>query len=541
MSLKKLRLVALVCLFALFSSSLLAQQKSKKVSIQDGPESSPGKSILRYNAGNDETGAYMIRLKKMAYYIEHLNKSMQIDKSIKITNEKYKDLKTFFTEAFLINGNLYFFYVASDLKSGIIYHLYQKVNKSTLLPSGGFKLLNKISYPSKTTMRGASAIYGVNLIVSEDESKVMMYWNKPPRSDNDAQDDGSFNVSVMNAELTKLWDKELKIPTSTGFKRESIRLENNGEVYVLGIVDQDRKSSRESRRSGKPTYSYRFYRFTSDDRTISDMEFKLDDKFITDAKAVATPQGDILVTGFYSDKGTFSVKGAFNMLIDGQTEKIKHLKKAEFDTEFITQYMSERDAKKAKKQEAKGQEPELYQFELNEVLITESGSVTLVAEQYYTYTVCTTTSTANGGTSESCSDYYIYNDILILNFDPTGDLKWKCKIPKRQKSKNDGGYFSSYALTVIGDKIFFIYNDNPENIILETGKEPRIMNGRRGLVVMLVEVSGQGKVDREVLMTSEQGDVVVRPKVCKQTGSNELILYSERRMRVYQYSRVVFQ
>ncbi|HET6992423.1 MAG TPA: hypothetical protein VFJ43_13905, partial [Bacteroidia bacterium] len=236
-----------------------------------------------------------------------------------------------------------------------------------------------------------------------------------------------------------------------------------------------------------------------------------------------------------------SIKGAFYMTIDSKTHDVKVSNMSEFNSEFITQYFSEREKKKEKKKEDKGEEPELYSFQLNELLIRKDGGATLIAEQYYMYTVTYTTYDPTSHMTTTHTDYYYnYNDILVLSFNNDGSLAWKTKIPKRQTTVNDGGYYSSYAYAAIDDKLFFVFNDNPKNLFAQPGVQPEAFNGRKDLAVMLIEVDADGKMSKELLMTTEKGDLIVRPKMCEQTAAREMIILSEK-SKTYQFSKVVFK
>jgi len=79
--------------------------------------------------------------------------------------------------------------------------------------------------------------------------------------------------------------------------------------------------------------------------------------------------------------------------------------------------------------------------------------------------ITTTSTDANGGTRTTTVYYYYYNDIIVININPGGETEWTKKIAKRQPSSNDGGFFSSYSLSIVKDKMYFVFNDSPKNLI----------------------------------------------------------------------------
>jgi hypothetical protein len=452
-------------------------------------------------------------------------------------------MRATFMRCRMFNGNLFMFWQAADSRGMALINLVQQVNKQTLMPEGAIRELNKITFPGRRSMNRTMA-YGSfwQVIVSEDETKVMMM---RPKEREEAALPTSYEeiiVEVYDDQLKKLWEKNITFPRPRNtFSIQNKRIEDDGTIYIRGIEIQARSEARQSRRSGKPDYQYYIYRLAENGADLTEIPLTLEDKFITDVTASTTSNGDIVLAGFYSEKGTFSIKGVFYQRINGQTEEVLIRKITEFDKAFITQYASERDLRQMEKRERRGDEPELFEFDMDNFLLREDGGGTLVAEQYFVYIEPQTSIGPNGQIITSTIDHYFYNDILVLNFNAVGDLVWKCKIPKRQHTTNDNGYYSSYALMIQGDKLFFIYNDNPYNLTLEENEAPiNFYSNRRELAVVIAEVTVDGKLTRELLLTTERGEVIVRPKVCEQTGANEMVLYSER-TSVFQFSRVVFK
>lgn len=515
-----------------------------KVIISNGPEVEARRSSLSGVAGFDESGYYIVRRQKKTLFIERLSKSMEIEQSVKIVPRiNYKGAKANFSQCRMFNGRLFMFWVASDLRSYTITNLVQEVDKQTLMPTGSLRELNKISFPGRRSMNRAMAYGGVSAVIaSEDETKIMLTRPEEREDDDAPTSNEKIITEVYDDQLNKLWEKTITIPRPRNqFDVQSIRIENDGTIYIRGAEYQERATARSSRRSGKPDYTYYIYRITDNGGTMKEIPVKLDGKFVTDVIATTALNGDIVLAGFYSERGTYSVKGVFYQRMNSDGEEMLADRMTEFDKAFITQYASQREVKRIEKRERRGEEAELFEFDMDNFLLRADGGGTLVAEQYYMYVETVTTPSGNGQTTTRYIYHYIYNDILVLNFNADGELVWKCKIPKRQHTTNDGGYYSSYALMVQGDKLFFVYNDNPRNLTLEETEAPADMGrNRRELAVVLAEVDASGKLSRELLISTERGDVIVRPKVCEQTGANEMLLYSEK-TSVFQFSKVIFK
>jgi hypothetical protein len=178
----------------------------------------------------------------------------------------------------------------------------------------------------------------------------------------------------------------------------------------------------------------------------------------------------VYCAGFYSEKGTWSIRGTFFLRIDRATKTIVRQSFKEFDTDFITAYMTDKEEQKAtKKAERKGESLEMYEYEMRDNIKREDGGAVVVAEQYYMWVETIRTTNANGSVSTRTVYHYVYNDIIVVSIAPSGDIEWNAKVPKRQHSTNDGGYYSSYAMTLKGGKIYLLFNDNGENLFLKDG------------------------------------------------------------------------
>ncbi|MCU0434683.1 MAG: hypothetical protein MUC87_14605 [Bacteroidia bacterium] len=517
---------------------------TEKVVITNGPEVEARRSSLNNMAGFDESGYYIVRRQKKSLFLERLGKNMEITQSVKIVPKvNYQNMKATFSQCRMFNGRLYMFWVASDLRSYSIINLVQEVDTKSLIAIGGLRELNRITFPGRRSMNRALAYGGVSSVVeSEDQTKILLTRPEEREEDDAPTSNEKIIAEVFDDQMNKLWEKTIVIPRPRNqFNVQSIRIENDGTLYIRGAEYQERAEARSSRRSGKPDYLYYIYRITDNGGTMKEFPVALEGKFVTDVMATTTLNGDIVLTGFYSERGTYSIKGVFYQRVSGSTEEILASKMTEFDKAFITQYATEREVRRMEKRERRGEQPELFEFDMDNFVLRADGGGTLIAEQYYMYVETVTTPSGNGQTTTRYIYHYIYNDILVLNFSADGTLVWKCKIPKRQHTTNDGGYYSSYALMIQGDRLFFIYNDNPKNLTLQENEAPAdFSRNRRELSVVLAEVDAGGNLTRELLLSTERGDVIVRPKVCEQSGPDEMLLYSEK-TTVFQFSKVIFK
>lgn len=237
-------------------------------------------------------------------------------------------------------------------------------------------------------------------------------------------------------------------------------------------------------------------------------------------------ENEIICTGFYSLSNSSGIKGAYYLRINTNDKKVLVQSFKDFSFSLITENMTEKQKKKAKKKEEKGKELEMYSYDMKDIVLREDGSAILVAEQYYMY-VSTYTTTSNGVTTTHYVYHYYYNDILVININTKGEIEWSQKIPKYQHTVNDGGYYSSYAMSLVGKDLYFVFNDNPKNLMNTDNNRIYSYAGVKNNVAVMVKIDGLGKMTKEALFIAKDAGVIIRPKVSSQINDNQMILYGQ--------------
>lgn len=309
---------------------------------------------------------------------------------------------------------------------------------------------------------------------------------------------------------------------------------DDGNIYVLGKLYKDKVKAKVK---GNVNYMYHVISYSDHGDVKIDYEIKLGENYITDITFSRSSNGDIISAGFYSKKGLSSIDGSFFMTLDPITKAVKASNLKEFDLDFMTEYMTEKEEKKTKKNEEKGKDSEMYQYDLRSLVKREDGGAMLIGEQFFVNYV----SRPCGNGSYCTTTYYYYNDIIVVNIDPSGKIEWAKKIPKRQMSINDGGYYSSFAMAVNKDKLYFVYNDDEAS--LDSTKMSKrkyfTIGGKNTKVVAIATLDFSGKLTREILIDTKEIEVVIRPKVCEQIDDEHMLLFGERKKKE-QFAVVTF-
>ncbi len=502
-----------------------------KVEIEWGPELKAKKrSTLEDMIGFDERNLYTIKVESKGligkeYVLESYDYKLALNVSEDLDLEMTGRDKSL--EFMLhLNDQIHLFTSRADSKTKVNSLYYQTVDKKSMIPNGKVIDIVEIDYSGHDRWNSGSYSYDL----SRDSSKILIYYNLPYER-GDAE---RFGFKVYDSGMNELWSEEVVLPYEDKlFSVEDYKVDNNGNVHLIGRLYKDVVKDK---RKGDPNYSYQVLSYYDEGQDLEEYSIKLEDRFITDLQIAITDDQNIICGGFYSDKGSFSIKGSYFLQVDGKTKEVMSKSFREFGIDFITQNMTERQEKKAKKKESKGKSVEMYEYDLDDIIIKSDGGAMLIGEQYYMYVTTNTTTTANGGTTTTTTYHYIYNDIIAIKIDSEGDIEWTEKIAKRQHTTNDNGFYSSYAMAVVDGSLYFFFNDNPKNLDYSGSGKVYGMNGKKSVVTM-VELDESGNQERESLFAMKDAEIMTRPKVCEQTSSNELILFGQKR-KTQRFARI---
>jgi len=102
------------------------------------------------------------------------------------------------------------------------------------------------------------------------------------------------------------------------FDIESVRVDNAGNVYLLGLLY---KEKRKEKRHGQPNYTYEAFA-TVERQRVKQYTLSLDDRFITDMQ-IEILNNNLVCAGFYSQKGSFSIRGTYFLTVDMATRAVR--------------------------------------------------------------------------------------------------------------------------------------------------------------------------------------------------------------------------
>lgn len=522
--------LALILLIA--ASILQAQTVAVPANISWGGEgiSQSARSTIEEVVSAGDWGFYALRrqyksmLVPERIYAERYDAGMRLKRSAKL-DLKYKNKTRDFERLVSVGGQLYLL-TSFNNEAQKKNYLFAQTMSDNLVPSKDLVKIGEIDTRDK--FREGK----FDLSISRDSSKVLIYNQWPEKKNEPAR----FTLRVLDNDFKEIWTKDAVLPyDSDRFGVEEYRIDNEGNVYLLGIEYEGRKTA--TRRRGKPTYRYMILAYTDRGENLKEYKTDLKDKFITDLTFRTSNDGKLVCSGFYSDRGAYSIKGTYFFRIDIASQEVSDVNLRAFDFEFVSDFLSERKQRRAKRAIEAGDDsavPELYEFSLDHLVLRSDGGAVLVAEQYYVFQ-----EVYQDWNGRIYTNYtYNYNDIIVVNIRPDGEIEWARRIPKRQVTVNDGGYYSSYAMATTPGGFYFVFNDNPRNF---DPSNDRLYNfNGRGSIVTLTRVAQDGELSSYPLFTNRDADIITRPKICRQIGSRRMIVYGERR-KSYRFGRVDFE
>ena len=357
-------LISTLIFFLLFSLTANAQQKNQ---IQWGKQiKNNSKANLDKIITQDGTGFYVLKTWQgnqdivdgpKEVFIEHYNRDMNLTKSTEI-DLKWKKKKRQFEDILMIGGELYLFTSFNNQAKRKNFLFAQKINKTNCKIEQELKYIAEIDTKSKFK-EGSFSFH-----ISTDSSKVLVL-NELPYQKNQPE---QFALRVYNNDFTLSWQKDIVLPYNDNkFSIEDYQVDNQGNAYLLGVLYGDESLIR---RKGLPNYQYILLAYTNLGTEKESYPIKLREKFITDLTFRPANNGELVFCGFYSENGTYSVRGTYFFKINPKTKEVFNNSLKELDFDFRTEYVSQRKKERLENDDKKA---ELYKFSLDELILRNDG------------------------------------------------------------------------------------------------------------------------------------------------------------------------
>ena len=218
----------------------------------------------------------------------------------------------------------------------------------------------------------------------------------------------------------------------------------------------------------------------------------------------------ISMSGFVSDGNENAATGYFGFSVKPESlpEEAEILV-----NKFASEFISEASGKSNKKSK------QLEDYILKDMIIRNDGGVILVAELTREFIrrsqMATPGQFGTGAPLRGFVDYY-HEDLILIANHPDGKEHWKKILFKKQFSQDDSGIYSSYYIFKNPSRIRIIYNDEIKN----------------NNTVSEYVIDPMGNFERKSVLSTDYQNLKLRFRDAIQTGSNSMIIPSEKTFKI---------
>lgn len=332
-----------------------------------------------------------------------------------------------------------------------------------------------------------------------------------------------FAISIYDRDLNLNWSKDIQLDVlDRYFRIQDIDLTNKGEVYLIG---QKTMTSRVQNNFWSSPYSdFLIYKIIGENDNLLEIDLNLNTIFITNLGLELDFSDNIAaIGGFYSEREyrNSSIKGMFYLTIDQSANNKISSEIVPFKKDFI-------DGFRFLARSRRGNEIR-EDFVFRHFLHREDGGAYIIAEDYEMEI-----RTVQSRNTTITNYYYYYNDIIAVGISPLGKIEWSGHIPKRQFSKNDGGFASSYLPLVDGQQLHILFNDHSSNSKRFGDRRPLSTRNFRSSNLVCVSINENSEMHYNILFNNRKERVLTLPK---KSASNvqlqrDAVLFSSLNSRI---------
>jgi hypothetical protein len=340
---------------------------------------------------------------------------------------------------------------------------------------------------------------------SADKNIVAFVYKKPKESVRDSKNFESFGFQVFDQSLTKLWNKEVRMPLpESELDAQDFTVTSTGDIYMLVRKKIDKNSSSKEKGSkdtdkggkAKVKYTIELYKISKDEKQMQKIKIPLKDQYYYSSPFIfETTKKELCVVALYSSAKGNAYDGVAAMKLDLTTGKFNDGNEYEIPDALLKAYESNRDNKiKEAKNKIKGDsDSEAGFLEIRNAIVDEDGNLYITAEQYHLRVV-----TTSNGKYTTTTYYYYYEDIYAFKVNASEKLDWVKKIPKNQYGVNSTMTLSVKAFVHNGN-YYAIYFDNAKNLNLKDDKRPEVHQAGRGGQLTYTKIDAEGNVFKDKL------------------------------------------
>jgi hypothetical protein len=399
------------------------------------------------------------------YHFQLFDAATLTEKSTAMISKKKELPKGFVHEEFLQQGD----------KIIEFYNVWDKPNKKEQIfcKSFSFAELGKVTNEKLLLKAGKlkSQTGGknkINLIQSFDQTITLMVYEEYSSEKKDALNFQTFGMAAFDKDMNEIWKKEVKMPYSEAeIEKLGYTVDNKGNAFLLlRQKNDDTKNPLELMK-------------IKGDAEIETIKIDAGGRFLPKGlKMQEGANGKIYLAGYYG--GRMAIEGVY--IAELGDSGIENEKFNKIPLDVINQYRKDEAQEKIKEKAATGEPVGINNLKLDQIVVNEDGTLTLVSEVFFVVTI--------PGVS-SATNRFFYREVVLSKISDTGDVLWIKKLIKDQRrlESYSGSYGScnvvayskatkeprkdlSYKYVKTGSNHYVLFLDNIKNLKIADNEYP---------------------------------------------------------------------
>ncbi len=503
-----------ICLFILLNVTLVLQAQKPVVEL-NAPFTMKGPKVFAEHLSSDETGHYLFFEEKKTnkigllmltenYYFEKydLDGKLVFSKLIEETILKFS----------VFNEKIFFISAIEGSSDDQISYALNMIDKNGETISTQEIMVPKASDDVYLRKR--------SLVRSPNASKLLWVARSGESS---KKNNFETYLFVLDTDLKVVWTKGIQIPvTERKFEATDFTVTDKGEVFFLGkTFEKNRRIEPTSHWNSSVLnfsavedesldYQLDLFQVTKDSKTSVKTSIN-SEKQLKSSRLALNKNDQLVLINLYGDSPKGPSQGILSQPWNPQTNS--------WDTPLIRPF-SEKElmgfGKKITKKDPKSRSLGLEKgYRLTSVFSKTNGEMVAVAEENI---IKVTTGGITGNGTE-----YLSNHLIVFKFSDLTTVKGVTIIPKIQRSGFSD--YLSYQNFELDNRVYFIYNDNPDNLtkkITDPDKiKPALRMKDQSPVITYIDDNGN-LVKKAILKSSQETGVL---QITKLDKINDNILF----------------
>jgi len=296
-------------------------------------------------------------------------------------------------------------------------------------------LLGPTETSSKWISKGILPDHRYFVAVSGDKTTLLTFY----RTGN------IIKAKAIKEDLTVLWSKDIEVPfVSKDMWLEGATLSGNKAYFFYSIAE------------GKNTS---FSLFCYDNATGNAQKIDANpiaDKNMTEMKFETDNKGNVILMGLYEKTKDQGAVGAFLIKLDN-TDKIVANTAYPFSDGILSNFGTPENLKKG---------DGIAECGIKDVFCQDDNSIIFASEMNSNSVSHGFNTTGAPGPRVATTESYDYYDGVVMKINPDGSQGWTIDLHKAQDMSSgsvSAPFIESYGISIVGDKVYMIFNDNKKN------------------------------------------------------------------------------